>query len=75
MFGEILQKFADKSPITVMVRGLLENLLNPEKIDQWFDSVRQVQYTKEILFSSIVSLMLQVVCKITAQRSCRLSSC
>jgi len=27
MFGEILQKFADKSPITVMVRGLLENLL------------------------------------------------
>lgn len=37
MFGEILQKFADKSPITVMVRGLLENLLNPEKIDRWFD--------------------------------------
>lgn len=64
MFGEILQKFADKSPITVMVRGLLENLFNPEKIDRWFDSVRRTQYTKEILFSSIVSLMLQVVCKI-----------
>mgnify|MGYP003595623825 CR=1 FL=1 len=64
MFGEILQKFAEKSPITVMVRGLLEHLLNPEKIDRWFDSVRQVQYTKEILFSSIVSLMLQVVCNI-----------
>ncbi len=63
MFGEILQKFAEKSPITVMVRGLLEHLLNPEKIDRWFDSIRQVQYTKEILFSSIVSLMLQVVCK------------
>lgn len=64
MFSEILQKFAEKSPITVMVRGLLEHWLNPDKIDQWFDSVRQVQYTKEILFSSIVSLMLQVVCKI-----------
>ena len=64
MFGEILQKFAEKSPITVMVRGLLEHLLSPEKIDQWFDSVRQVQYTKEILFSSMVSLLLQVVCKI-----------
>ncbi len=35
-----------------------------EKIDQWFDTVRQAQYTKEILFSSIVSLMLQVVCKV-----------
>ena len=64
MFGEILQKFAEKIPITVMVRGLLEHLLNPEKIDRWFDSIRQVQYTKEILFSSIVLLMLQVVCKI-----------
>jgi hypothetical protein len=64
MFGEILQKFAEKSPVTVMVRGLLEHLLNADKIDAWFDSVRQAQYTKEILFSSIVSLMLQVVCKI-----------
>lgn len=64
MFGEILQKFAEKSPITVMVRGLLEHLLDAKKIDRWFDTVRQVQYTKEILFSSIVSLMLQVVCKI-----------
>jgi Transposase DDE domain len=66
MFGEILQKFAEKSPVTVMVRGLLEHLLNADKIDTWFDSVRQAQYTKEILFSSIVSLMLQVVCKIQA---------
>ena len=64
MFGEILQKFAEKSPVTVMVRGLLEHLLNAEKIDGWFDSVRQAQYTKDILFSSIVSLMLQVVCRI-----------
>lgn len=64
MFDEILQKFAEKSPITVMVRGLLEHLLDAKKIDRWFDTVRQVQYTKEILFSSIVSLMLQVVCKI-----------
>lgn len=41
MFGEILQKFAEKSPITVIVRRLLEYLLNAEKIDPWFDSVRQ----------------------------------
>jgi hypothetical protein len=64
MFGEVLQKFVEKTPIAVMVRGLLEHLLDADKIDRWFDTVRQVQYTKEILFSSIVSLMLQVVCKI-----------
>jgi hypothetical protein len=33
-------------------------------MDRWFDQVRQSQYTKEILFSSIVGLMLHVVCKI-----------
>lgn len=63
MFSEILQKFAEKSPATVMVRGLLEHLLNPEKLDRWFESTRQAQYTRRILFSSLVGLMLQVVCK------------
>jgi len=33
-----------------MVRALLENLLNADKIDRWFEGVRQTQYTKEILF-------------------------
>lgn len=64
MFGAILQTFAEKSPVTVMVQGLLERLLNAEKIDQWFESVSEVQYTKKILFSSLVSLMLQVVCRV-----------
>jgi macrodomain Ter protein organizer (MatP/YcbG family) len=44
MFGEILQKFAERSPATVMVRALLEQLLNPEKLDQWFEVTRQTQY-------------------------------
>ena len=57
MFGEILQKFAKKSSVTVMVRGLLEHLLNADKIDAWFDSVRQAQYIKGMLFSSVVSSM------------------
>jgi hypothetical protein len=63
MFGEILQKFAEKSPVTVMVRALLEQLLNPEKLDRWFEGARGNQYTRDILFSSLVGLLLQVVCK------------
>ncbi len=66
MFSEILQKFAETSPATVMVRALLERLLNPEKLDQWFEATRQTQYTRDILFSSLVGLMLQVVCKTQA---------
>jgi hypothetical protein len=64
MFSEILEKFADKTPIAVMVQALLARFLNAEKIDGWFDSVSEKQYTRKILFSSIVALMLQVVCKV-----------
>ena len=70
MFGEILQKFAEKSPVTVMVQGLLECLLDSEKIDRWFDSTCQTPYTKEILFSSLVFLMLNVVCRIRSSVHC-----
>lgn len=47
-----------------MVHGLLERLFNAEKIDVWFENVRGVQYTRTILFSSLVSIMLQVVCRV-----------
>jgi hypothetical protein len=47
-----------------MVLVLLENFLNADKLDRWFNTVRQSQYTKNILFSSIVGLMLNVVCKV-----------
>ena len=66
MFGEILQKFVEKSPATVMVRALLEQLLNPEKLDRWFETTSKTQYTRDILFSSLVGLMLQIVCKTQA---------
>jgi hypothetical protein len=49
-----------------MVRGLLEHLLSPAALDQWFEDTRQNQYTREILFSSLVGMMLQIVCKTQA---------
>lgn len=64
MFGEILQVFAEKSPVTVMVHGLLARILNADKIDAFFEQVRDVQYTKKILFSSLLEIMLQVVCRV-----------
>jgi hypothetical protein len=64
MFGEVLERFIQNRPIAVMVRVLLESFLNADQIDRWFDTVRHAQYTKEILFSSMVGLMLHVVCNI-----------
>jgi IS4 transposase len=66
MFGDIVQKFVQKSPATVMVRGLLERLLSPEALDCWFEATAQAQYTRDILFSSLVGLMLQIVCRTQA---------
>ena len=64
MFGEILQVFAEKTPVAVMVHGLLQRFLNPDKINKWFSAISEVQYTRKILFSSVLEIMLQVVCKI-----------
>jgi IS4 transposase len=64
MFSEVFERFIQNRPIAVMVRVLLESFLNADQLDRWFDTVRQSQYTKDILFSSIVGLMLNVVCNI-----------
>jgi hypothetical protein len=64
LFSNTLQKFINKSPVTVMVQGLLENLLNANKLDQWFENNSKKQYTRELLFSSVVAIMLEVVCQI-----------
>jgi hypothetical protein len=53
MFDRILQVFAEKSAVTVMVHGLLERFLNANKIDDGVKSVSEIQYTRKILFSSI----------------------
>ena len=47
-----------------MVRATLENALNPRALDQLFEGTAQRQYTRTLLFSSIVDLMSTVVCRI-----------
>jgi IS4 transposase len=47
-----------------MARGVIENALNPTLVDQLFEDVADKQYTKRLLFSTIVDLMSSVVCRI-----------
>ena len=42
MFDDVLDRFAERAPTAVMVRALLERLLNAERLDAWFDTVCQV---------------------------------
>ena len=62
MLAEIFHPFIKASPVSVMVRGLLERLLNPEQIDAWFARTAKQQYTRELLFSTVLELMVEVVC-------------
>jgi hypothetical protein len=50
MFGEVFQRFVEKSPITMMVRGVLERVLGAEALDAWYEQTAQKQYTRTLLF-------------------------
>jgi IS4 transposase len=64
ILGEVFERFAQESPLTVMARGVVENALNPAVVDQLFEEVAEAQYTRKLLFSSVVDLMSLVVCRI-----------
>jgi IS4 transposase len=64
ILSDVFERFARDSPLTVMARGLLENALNPTVLDRLFEDVAEQQYTKKLLFSSVVDLMSLVVCRI-----------
>lgn len=64
MLDTIFKEFVEESPVSVMMRGLMERILSPDRIDQIFENHRQQQYTREVMFSSLVNLMTLVVCSI-----------
>ena len=64
MLPNIFTGFVKESAVTVMVRSLLERLLNPKQLDEWFDRTAESQYTRDLLFSSVFGLMLEVVCRV-----------
>ena len=64
ILGDVFDRFAQDSPLSVMARGVMENALGPTLIDELFEGVAEKQYTKRLLYSSIVDLMGLVVCRI-----------
>ena len=57
----VLNRFFEKSPISVIARGMIERLLNPAQLDKWFAKISKTQYTRDLLFSTIFDIMSQVV--------------
>jgi IS4 transposase len=63
LLGKIFERFANGSPVTVMLRGTLEYALRPQLLDQLFNQTAQQQYTHKLLFSTLVDLTSLVVCR------------
>ena len=64
LLGDVFKRFTAESPICVMVQALLEKALDANTVDALFEQHAQMQYTRTLLFSSVVDLMSLVVCGI-----------
>ena len=64
MLGKIFDRFVEKSPISVMVRGTLERVLGADQLDAWFARTAQKQYTRTVLFSTVYNILSHVVFRI-----------
>ena len=57
----VLGCFAERVPLPVLARAILERCLNAKQLDGWFEQVAEARYTRRLLFSSVFKLMTQVV--------------
>jgi hypothetical protein len=64
MFEAIFERYADGTPLSVMTRALLENVLQPEPLDELFERLAEKQFTRELLFSTVVETMALVACRV-----------
>lgn len=64
VLSQVFERFVHSSPVSVMVRGLLEKILSGQKLDELFERNSKTQYTRELLFSSVVEMMSSVTCGI-----------
>jgi len=61
MVAGIFQRFVHESPIAVMVRATMENAFAGPALDALFAQTAEQQYTRTLLFSTVVELMTTVV--------------
>jgi hypothetical protein len=61
LLDTIFAPFVKERPLCVMARAVLERLLDAPRLDALFARTAQQPYTRELLFSSLVQLMSEVV--------------
>lgn len=63
MLSPVFDAFVEASPVSVMMRVLMENIFNSSRMNKLFENSSVRQYEQELLFSTQVDLMSLVVCK------------
>jgi len=61
MLGKRFEAFVEQSPLSVMVRGVLERAFEAKRLDELFEKTAEKGYTRELLFSTLVRLLSEVV--------------
>lgn len=61
MLPQAFDAFIQKRPVCVMARAVVENLFQPERLDSLFQRTAEKQFSRKLLFSSLVELMQSVV--------------
>ena len=64
ILSSVFEKFAEGTPVCVMIRGCLEYALPEQFVNQIFADTARRQYTRNLLFSDIVDVMGGVVCQV-----------
>jgi IS4 transposase len=57
MWDAVLGRFVAEAPVAVMARLAVQRALGAEWVDALFEQHRERQYTRELLFSTVVDLM------------------
>lgn len=57
MLEEVPARFEAHAPVSVMARVALERAIEPGWVDEVFETNRQRQYPRELLFSTVVELV------------------
>lgn len=63
ILSDVFERYVKKSPVSVMARTMMEMALAHEDLDGLFEQHTDRQYTRSLLFSTIVDLMGVVVSK------------
>jgi IS4 transposase len=65
LLGKRFAQFVEDSPISVMMRGIVEYAFDANRLNEIFEETAEAQYTRELQFSTVADLMAEVVFNIS----------